>query len=61
MVFDPDAQFTLATEDLHYRHLVSPYLGENLTARCAPRFSEAPRCISKDRSRIHPLAGSKLE
>ena len=30
VVFDPDAQFTLSTEDLQYRHLVSPYLGENL-------------------------------
>jgi allantoinase len=33
VVFDPDAQFTLRKEDLHYRHPVSPYLGENLNGR----------------------------
>jgi len=29
-VFDPDAEFTVAAEALHYRHAVSPYLGERL-------------------------------
>jgi allantoinase len=30
VVFDPDVEFTLSAEDLHYRHPVSPYLGERL-------------------------------
>jgi allantoinase len=29
VVFDPDAHFTLSVADLHYRHPVSPYLGES--------------------------------
>jgi allantoinase len=29
-VFDPDASFTVTAEALHYRHPVSPYLGEEL-------------------------------
>jgi allantoinase len=29
-IFDPDASFTLTAERLHYRHPVSPYLGEQL-------------------------------
>lgn len=31
VVFDPDASFRVTTEKLHYRHAVSPYLGEELT------------------------------
>ena len=38
VVFDPDAQFTLRTEDLHYRHLVSPYLGESLYGKVHSTF-----------------------
>ena len=30
VVFDPDAAFTVETDKLHYRHAVSPYLGETL-------------------------------
>jgi allantoinase len=30
IAFDPDASFTLTPERLHYRHPVSPYLGETL-------------------------------
>lgn len=30
VVFDPEAAFTVTTEALHYRHPVSPYLGERL-------------------------------
>jgi allantoinase len=30
VVFDPDAEFTVAAEALHTRHAVSPYLGERL-------------------------------
>ena len=30
VVFDPDAEFTVTPDKLHYRHLISPYLGERL-------------------------------
>jgi allantoinase len=38
VVFDPDAEFTLTTKDLHYRHPVSPYLGERLHGRVQATF-----------------------
>jgi allantoinase len=38
VVFDPDAEFTLSTADLHYRHPVSPYLGEQLHGRVQATF-----------------------
>ena len=30
VVFDPDAEFVVTPECLHYRHAISPYLGETL-------------------------------
>jgi allantoinase len=30
MVFDPDAEFVVTREKLHYRHAISPYVGETL-------------------------------
>jgi allantoinase len=33
VVFDADAAFTLQQAHLHYRHAVSPYLGERLYGR----------------------------
>ena len=38
VVFDPDAEFTLRAEDLQYRHLVSPYLGETLRGKVHATF-----------------------
>jgi allantoinase len=38
VAFDPDAEFTLRAEDLHYRHAVSPYLGECLYGRVQTTF-----------------------
>lgn len=38
VVFDPDAEFPLSTADLHYRHPVSPYLGERLQGRVRATF-----------------------
>jgi allantoinase len=38
VAFDPDAEFTLSTADLHYRHPVSPYLGEQLQGRVKATF-----------------------
>jgi allantoinase len=33
VVFDPDAEWTVAEEDLHFRHKLSPYLGAKLRGR----------------------------
>jgi allantoinase len=30
VVLDPDAEFTVTPEKLHYRHAISPYMGERL-------------------------------
>jgi allantoinase len=38
VVFDPDAHFTLSVADLHYRHPLSPYLGEKLHGRVLATF-----------------------
>jgi allantoinase len=38
VIFDPDAKFTLTTEHLHYRHPVSPYLGETLQGKIEATF-----------------------
>ncbi len=38
VVFDPDAEFSLSAADLHYRHPVSPYLGERLQGRVQATF-----------------------
>jgi allantoinase len=38
VVFDPDAVFRLSAEDLQYRHLVSPYLGEELRGKVQSTF-----------------------
>jgi allantoinase len=47
VVFDPDAKFTITEDRLHYRHQISPYLGEELRGvvkatylRGAPVFVE---------------------
>ena len=32
-VFAPEESFTVTPDDLHFRHLISPYLGERLTGR----------------------------
>jgi len=33
VVFDPEREFNVTTDDLHYRHRVSPYLGHRLTGK----------------------------
>jgi allantoinase len=54
-VFDPDAAWTVAPDDLHFRHKLSPYLGAKLHGRvsetwlrgerifCAGEFSDEAR------------------
>ena len=38
VVFDPEAEFTVTEDKLHYRHAVSPYLGERLKGVVAATY-----------------------
>jgi allantoinase len=38
VVFDPDAEFTVTADKLHYRHAVSPYMGEKLKGVVAATY-----------------------
>ena len=38
VVFDPEAEFTVTAERLHYRHAVSPYMGETLKGGVAATY-----------------------
>ena len=59
VVFDPDAEFTLTTEDLQYRHLVSPYLGERLHGRVQTSFLRGT-AVFEARSFPNPPGGREL-
>ncbi len=56
VVFDPDAEFVLSTADLHYRHPVSPYLGEQLRGRVKATFVRGV-AVFKDGSFPDPPIG----
>jgi allantoinase len=56
VVFDPDAEFTLSVADLHYRHPVSPYLGESLYGRVLATFVRGV-AVFKDGSFTEPPIG----
>jgi allantoinase len=49
VVFDPEAEFTVTTDDLHFRHPVSPYLGERLTGRVLGTWLRGENIYSMDR------------
>jgi allantoinase len=38
VVFDPEAEFTVTADKLHYRHAVSPYMGETLKGVVAATY-----------------------
>jgi allantoinase len=46
-VFDPDAEWTVTTDDLHFRHKLSPYLGERLRGRVCATWLRGT-CIFRD-------------
>ena len=47
VVFDPEASFRLQQDGLHYRHKVSPYLGESLYGKVMATFLRGA-CVFKD-------------
>ena len=56
VVFDPEIAFTLKTEDLHYRHPVSPYLGERLQGRVEATFVRG-HCVFEKGKFLGPPVG----
>jgi allantoinase len=38
VIFDPDAEWTVTPADLHFRHPISPYLGERLTGKVVTTY-----------------------
>ncbi len=48
VIFDPEASFTLTPERLHYRHPVSPYLGERLWGVVKQTFLRGNEIYAKD-------------
>jgi allantoinase len=47
MVFDPEAEFIVSPDHLHYRHRVSPYLGEKLRGVVKATYLRG-RCVFAD-------------
>jgi allantoinase len=47
IVFDPEASFTLTEDQLHFRHSISPYLGEQLWGRTKHTFVRGNEVFSK--------------
>ena len=51
VVFDPDAEWTVSPEHLHFRHKLSPYLGAQLEGRVLETW--LPRRTDLRRKSIH--------
>jgi allantoinase len=56
VVFDPDAKFTTGAAELHYRHPVSPYLGETLRGKVLATFVRGV-AVYEDGSFPEPTVG----
>ena len=50
IAFDPDATFTLAAHMLHYRHKISPYLGETLRGLVHSTWLRGQRVFTRSSS-----------
>jgi allantoinase len=46
VVFDPEAEWSVTPAELHYRHAISPYLGERLTGKVLMTFLRG-ECVYK--------------
>jgi allantoinase len=49
VVFDPEAEWTVTPGDLHFRHPISPYLGECLTGKVAMTYLRG-ECVYEHRN-----------
>jgi allantoinase len=48
VVFDPGAAWTVAQEDLHFRHKLSPYLGAELRGRVLETWLRGEQVFGTD-------------
>jgi allantoinase len=48
VVFDPDREWTVTEDDLHFRHKLSPYLGAKLRGRVMETWLRGQRVFSAD-------------
>lgn len=48
VVFDPDGTFTVTPDRLHYRHVLSPYLGETLRGVVKATYLRGRRVFAED-------------
>jgi len=49
VVFDPEAEWAVTSAELHYRHAISPYLGERLRGKVVMTFLRG-ECVYKEGS-----------
>jgi allantoinase len=59
IVFEPETEFTVSEEHLHYRHRVSPYLGEKLRGVVKATYLRG-NCVFADRQFLGEPAGREL-
>jgi len=59
VVFDPEAEFTVTPESLHYRHAVSPYMGERLRGVVAVTYLRG-RPVYREGSFLSEVRGREL-
>ncbi len=59
VVFNPDADWTVSKEDLHFRHKTSPYLGAQLRGRIEETWLRGQQVFIRDQF-IGPARGKEL-
>jgi len=60
IAFDPEAEFDATQDHLHYRHRISPYLGERLRGAVKATYLRGT-CIFADGACVGEPAGSELQ
>jgi allantoinase len=48
VVFDPNTEWIVTSESLHFRHKLSPYLGKKLRGRVVETWLRGERIFSAD-------------
>ncbi len=59
VVFDPETEWTVGEADLHFRHPVTPYLGETLKGKVLATYLRG-ECVFRDGAFPGPLRGSEM-
>ena len=50
VVFDPDAEWTITEDQLHFRHKLSPYLGAHVRGRVLETWLRGEQVFSRRRA-----------